>query len=89
MRFLPFFLLLRLALGVFFFLLGGSELPSASARERFDDDAPPAAAARAGVPGGALAAAVAAAGVPENDAMKAIQDVYQAGLDNLQKMFGN
>ena len=29
-----------------------------------------------------------AAGVPENDAMKAIQDVYQAGLDNLQKMFG-
>ncbi len=29
-----------------------------------------------------------AAGVPENDAMKAIQDVYQSGLDNLQKMFG-
>lgn len=29
-----------------------------------------------------------AAGVPENDAMKAIQDVYQAGFDNLKKMFG-
>ncbi|MEK9671721.1 MAG: SRPBCC family protein [Rhodospirillaceae bacterium] len=29
-----------------------------------------------------------AACVPENDAMKAIQDVYQAGFDNLKKMFG-
>ena len=29
-----------------------------------------------------------AAGVPDNDAMKAIQDVYQAGFDNLKKMFG-
>lgn len=29
-----------------------------------------------------------AAGVPENDAMKAIEGVYQAGLDNLKKMFG-
>ena len=29
-----------------------------------------------------------AAGVPENDAVKAIQGVYQAGFDNLKKMFG-
>ncbi len=29
-----------------------------------------------------------AAGVPENDAMKQIQDIYQAGFDNLKKMFG-
>lgn len=29
-----------------------------------------------------------AAGMPENDAMKAIQDVYQDGLNNLKKMFG-
>jgi len=25
---------------------------------------------------------------PENDATKAVQGIYQAGLDNLQKMFG-
>lgn len=29
-----------------------------------------------------------AAGMPENDAMKAIEGVYQAGFDNLKKMFG-
>lgn len=29
-----------------------------------------------------------AAGVGDNDAMKAIEGVYQAGLDNLKKMFG-
>lgn len=29
-----------------------------------------------------------AEGMPENDAMKAIEGVYQAGLDNLKKMFG-
>ncbi len=29
-----------------------------------------------------------AAGVAENDAMKTIEGVYQAGLDNLKKMFG-
>lgn len=29
-----------------------------------------------------------AAGMPDNDAMKAIEGVYQAGLDNLKKMFG-
>lgn len=29
-----------------------------------------------------------AAGLPDNDAMKAIEGVYQAGLDNLKKMFG-
>lgn len=29
-----------------------------------------------------------AAGAPETDAVKAIQDVYQAGFDNLRKMFG-
>ena len=29
-----------------------------------------------------------AADMPENDAMKAIEGVYQAGLDNLKKMFG-
>ncbi|MEZ5824112.1 MAG: SRPBCC family protein [Geminicoccaceae bacterium] len=29
-----------------------------------------------------------AAGVPENDAIKTIESVYQAGLDNLRKMFG-
>lgn len=29
-----------------------------------------------------------AAGVGNNDAMKAIEGVYQAGLDNLKKMFG-
>ena len=29
-----------------------------------------------------------AAGVPDNDAVKAIQGVYQAGFDNLKKMFG-
>lgn len=29
-----------------------------------------------------------AAGMPENDAMKAIEGVYQAGFDNLRKMFG-
>jgi mxaD protein len=28
------------------------------------------------------------AGTTENDAVKAIQGVYQAGLDNLRKMFG-
>lgn len=27
------------------------------------------------------------AGVPDNEAMKAIQDIYQTGFDNLQKMF--
>ena len=27
-------------------------------------------------------------GAPENDAVKAIQGVYQAGFDNLKKMFG-
>ena len=27
-------------------------------------------------------------GMPDNDAMKAIEGVYQAGLDNLRKMFG-
>jgi hypothetical protein len=30
----------------------------------------------------------AAVGVGENDAIEAIQGVYQAGLDNLKKMFG-
>lgn len=29
-----------------------------------------------------------ASGMPENDAMKAIEQVYQTGLDNLKKMFG-
>jgi hypothetical protein len=29
-----------------------------------------------------------AAGAPEGDAVAAIQGVYQAGLDNLKKMFG-
>lgn len=29
-----------------------------------------------------------AAGMPDNDAVKAIEGVYQAGLDNLKKMFG-
>ena len=29
-----------------------------------------------------------AAGAPENDAVAAIQGVYQAGFDNLKKMFG-
>ena len=29
-----------------------------------------------------------AQGAPEGDAVKAIQDVYTAGLDNLRKMFG-
>ena len=29
-----------------------------------------------------------AAGMPENDAMKAIQGVYEEGLNNLKKMFG-
>jgi carbon monoxide dehydrogenase subunit G len=29
-----------------------------------------------------------AAGAPENDAIEAISGVYQAGLDNLKKMFG-
>ena len=29
-----------------------------------------------------------AAGVGDSDAMKAVQDVYQAGFDNLKKMFG-
>jgi hypothetical protein len=28
------------------------------------------------------------AGVPETDALKAIQGIYQAGFDNLKKMFG-
>ena len=28
------------------------------------------------------------AGVPDQDAMKAIQGIYQAGFDNLKKMFG-
>jgi hypothetical protein len=27
-------------------------------------------------------------GAPENDAVKAIQGIYQAGFDNLQKIFG-
>lgn len=27
-------------------------------------------------------------GVPENEAVKAIQEVYQTGFDNLKKMFG-
>ena len=27
-------------------------------------------------------------GVPENDAVKTIQGIYQAGFDNLRKMFG-
>ena len=31
----------------------------------------------------------AAAGVPENDAMKAVEGMYRAGFDNLRKMFGN
>jgi len=29
-----------------------------------------------------------AAGAPEGDAMEAIQGIYQAGFDNLKKMFG-
>jgi len=29
-----------------------------------------------------------AAGMPDNDATKAIEGIYQAGLDNLRKMFG-
>lgn len=29
-----------------------------------------------------------AAGAPENDAVQAIQGIYQAGFDNLRKMFG-
>lgn len=29
-----------------------------------------------------------AAGLPENDAMKAIENIYQSGFDNLKKMFG-
>lgn len=29
-----------------------------------------------------------AAGAPETDAMKAIQGIYQAGFDNLKKIFG-
>ena len=29
-----------------------------------------------------------AEGVPENEATKAIEGIYQAGLDNLSKMFG-
>lgn len=29
-----------------------------------------------------------AAGAPENDAIKVIQDIYQAGFDNLKKIFG-
>ena len=28
------------------------------------------------------------AGAPENDAVKAIEGIYQAGFDNLKKMFG-
>jgi ribosome-associated toxin RatA of RatAB toxin-antitoxin module len=27
-------------------------------------------------------------GAPENDAMKAVEGIYQAGFDNLRKMFG-
>jgi hypothetical protein len=29
-----------------------------------------------------------AAGAPDNEAVKAIEGIYQAGLDNLRKMFG-
>ena len=29
-----------------------------------------------------------AAGAPENDAVKVVEGIYQAGLDNLKKMFG-
>ena len=29
-----------------------------------------------------------AAGAPENDAVKVVEGIYQAGLDNLRKMFG-
>ncbi len=29
-----------------------------------------------------------ATGAPENDAVRAVQDIYQAGFDNLKKIFG-